>query len=252
MDETRSTAAIILSRQPYRENDVLVSAYTGNYGRVSLVARGAKKAGSKLAGHIEPLTLADLMIIKGRGFDYVGSAITSNSYPVIRNDLNRLYYAGKVVGLFNRLVKEGQADKNLFFLLSDWLVAFDGLVEAGRELPKSEGAWYFIFFAWKLLAILGYEPEVHNCLLCQKKLSPGQNFFSFRDGGLICRDCEHKESYSGSDSQGHNLLTISDNCVKILRFIFNNDLKVVKKLKLTKGSLEELTILTNNFINFHC
>lgn len=282
MDETKNTPAIILNRRPYREHDALVTVYTLSSGKLTLAARGVKKLKSKLAGHIEPLALADILIIRGRGLDYLGSAVARTVYRGIRNDLNKLYYAGRVINLFNRLVKEEQPDERLFFLLADWLEALDGFKVArgdydrrlsptfsdrqsslrsskksedfSKEIgdfPKETGELFFSFFAWKLLVELGYAPEMKQCLIGREAISPGRNYFNLKNGGLVCEECFKKEPGNDDGFNKADLLTISDNCVKIIRFIINSDFSSIKKLKIEGKTVKEASNLVNNFINFH-
>ncbi len=248
MDETKHSPAIILNRSDYRESDSLNTVYTRDYGKMILVARGAKKNKSKLAGHLEPISLADILIIKGRGFDYVGSALTRDAYLNIKDNLNKIYYAGRAINWFNRLVKEGEPDERLFFLLGRWLEVLDNYPD--EDLNKENGELFFIFFALKLLAELGYKPEMYECLNCRNKIKPGKNHFNLRNGGVICENCLEKDRRE----QGINpaeLLLISDNCIKLLRFIMDNKLDAARKLKLDKKVIKELSVLTLSFLNFH-
>jgi DNA repair protein RecO (recombination protein O) len=174
MDETKHSSAIILNRSDYRESDSLITVYTKDFGKLSLVARGTKKIQSKLAGHLEPISLADILIIKGRGFDYIGSALTQNAFLKLKDNLNKLYYAGQAFNWFNRLVKDDQPDERLFFLLSYWLEVLDNYSPA--EFTKENGELFFIFFALKLLAELGYRPEMYECLNCREKICLADKF----------------------------------------------------------------------------
>jgi len=247
MDETKHSQAIILNRSDYRESDSLVTCYTRNFGKLSLVARGTKKIKSKLAGHLEPISLTDILIIKGKGFDYVGSALMADAYLGIKDNLNKIYYAGRVVGWFNRLVKEEQVDERLFLLLGRWLEVLDNYPTA--EFTKENGELFFIFFALKLMTELGYKPEMYNCLVCQEKIKPGKNYFNLKNGGIICEKCLEKERQE-QEIASNELLTISDNCIKLMRFIMDNRLDAAKKLKLDKKVIKELSVLTVNFLNF--
>ena len=246
MEETRNTAAFILNRQPYRENDSLVTVYTADAGKLSLIARGTKKLRSKLAGHLEPITLADIMIIRGKSRDYIGSALTRVSYQGIREDLNKLYYAGQALSLFSRLVKENQADERLFFLLSRWLEALDESPQA--EFRKQDGELLLSFFVLRLASELGYKPEIHSCLSCAKTIEPGRNYFSLLGGGIICGSCF--DTNRQKEPSDLNFLTISDNCVKIIRFIMDNRFKMAEKLKIERKLAKELYNLVSRFLDF--
>ena len=100
MEETYSTRAIILSRAPFRENDINVLAYTKDRGMIGLVGRGGKRFSSKLAGHLEPITFSRVMVVRGRQFDYAGAVASENCYPGIKSDLEKLAEAGEIIGIF--------------------------------------------------------------------------------------------------------------------------------------------------------
>ena len=246
MEETKNTPALILNRQDYKENDSLVTVYTPLYGKLALVARGTKKISSKLAGHIEPLTLADLMIVSGKGFDYIGSAVTRAAYTRIREDLNKLYYAGSAINLFARLTKENQGDERLFFLLAKWLEILDGF----DDFKKENGELVLAFFTLKLLSELGYKPELYHCLECQETIRPGKNYFNLLNGGLICEACFGKNRLENDIAQTE-LLTITDNCIKLMRFMADNRFKSAEKLKIDNKTLKELNGLLDKFMKFH-
>lgn len=248
MDETRHSQAIVLNRSAYRESDSLVTVYTKDFGKLSLVARGTKKIQSKLAGHLEPLSLVDVLIIKGRGFDYIGSALMKDAYLNIKDNLNKIYYAGRAINCFSRLIKEGEPDERLFFLLGRWLEVLDNYPD--EEFSKENGEIFFIFFVLKLLSELGYKPEMYNYLNCREKIMPGKNYFNLKNGGLICEKCLTKERLAQGIVQAE-LLLVSDNCIKLMRFIMDNKLDVAKRLKLDKRVIKELSVLTVNFLNFH-
>jgi len=251
MDETKNSQAIILNRSDYRESDSLLTVYTRSLGKMSLVARGAKKISSKLSGHLEPISLVNILIIKGKGFDYIGSALGSDAFLNIKDDLNKIYYAGLAINNFNRLVKDNQPDEDLFLLLWRFLEALDNY--SAEEFTKESGELLFIFFALKLLAELGYRPEMYECLSCRNKIKSGRNYFNLKNGGLVCEDC-FKREYAEYQKQGikpAEILTISDNCIKLARFIIDHRLEAAKKLRLDKKFIKELLILINNFINFH-
>lgn len=248
MDETKHSSAIILNRSPYRESDSLITVYTKYFGKLTLVARGTKKLQSKLAGHLEPISLADILIIKGRGFDYIGSALTQNAFLNLKDDLNKLYYVGRAINWFNRLLRDGEPDEDLFSLLLGWLEIIDNYPSA--EFNKDNGELFFIFFALKLMTELGYKPEMYECLNCRQKIEPGKNYFNLKNGGVVCNSCLEKERARQAIEPAY-LLTISDNCIKLMRFILDNKLDKAKKLKLDRRIIKELSVLTQNFLQFH-
>lgn len=250
MDETKNSQAIILNRSDYRESDSLITVYTKDYGKLSLIARGAKKLSSKLSGHLEPLSLVDILIIKGKGFNYVGSALGRQAFLGIKDDLNKLYFSGLVIRNFNLLVRDNQPDERLFFLLLHFLEALDAYPEA--EFSRENGELLYVFFVLKLLTELGYKPEMYECLSCRNQIKSGHNYFNLKNGGLVCENCFKKEFalYEKQGIRPPEILTISDNCIKLMRFMTDNKLETASKLRLDKKFIKELSILVNNFIAF--
>jgi DNA repair protein RecO (recombination protein O) len=255
MDATKNTPAIILNRQPYREYDALVTVYTRDYGRLSLVVRGVKKMQSKLAGHIEPLTWADFLIIPGKTFDYAGSVVTRAAYAGIRNDLNKLYYAGRALNLFSRFVKEGHPDERLFFLLRDWLDVLNDFQEkqnsqtkesSTKGLSQGDGELFYSFFALKLLAELGYVPEMRTCLVCGRPIVAGRNFFDLKGGGLVCDTCREQKK-TEEEVLSTDLLMISDNCVKLIRYLLDSQ---ELKIKANPALIKEAKKIIDCFLNY--
>ncbi|MDD5032228.1 MAG: DNA repair protein RecO [Patescibacteria group bacterium] len=237
MEETYCTETIILNRTDFREYDSRTTVYSEDRGKLDLVARGVKKIKSKLAAHLEPFNLAEIMVVAGKQFDYIGAASSKNCFPNIKGDLAKLAAAGKAVNFFNKLVKAEEADKEIFFLLKDFLEILDS-----QEL-KVNGDLWASFFIFKILAQSGYRPELYNCVICNNKITPEKNLFSLSQGGLIGKECSSK--------RGSDVLAISDDGIKLLRAVAANDLKMLKNLKVSaKLEMEEKNII-NYFCQYH-
>jgi len=236
MEETYATRAIVLNRVPWRENDIKVSLYSPDQGRLDLIARGARKTKSKLAGHIEPISLVRIMVIRGKRLDYLGSAINEVNYFNIKNDLDKLAIAGEAINIFNRLVKPAETDKKLFNHLTGFLNFIDELKIIKHQLWSD-------FFIFKLLAKLGYKPELCDCLRCSRKITPQGNYFDLNRGGLICKNCVPADKI--------NILTVSDNGIKILREIIDNNFEKLNSFKIDKQLSKEVGKIISSFYQFY-
>jgi DNA repair protein RecO (recombination protein O) len=224
MEATYPTNAIILNRRDYREADRLVSVYTSEFGRLSLLARGACKWGSKLASHLEPISISKILVVRGRGFDYVGSAIMNEAFLNIKQDLNKLYFVGQALSIFNRLVHEGEADQELYQWLEKWLYNIDA-ASPDSLFDKEDGRFRLALFSWRLLSLLGYGTQMQTCIACGEQVKAGKNSFDLSGGGLLCSVCQTKIDIKLADNQ---LLALSDNCIKLLRLIDGGEIKNIK------------------------
>src|SRR3990167_2807405 len=84
---TYKTQAIILSSYPFREHDRIVSFFSDAFGRIEARARGVRKIGSKLAGHLEPFIKTELLLANGRRWDILAGSRTHDSRSEIRSDI---------------------------------------------------------------------------------------------------------------------------------------------------------------------
>ena len=237
MEETYCTKTIVLNRTDFREYDSRTIVYSQDRGKLDLVARGVKKLKSKLAAHLEPFNLSEIMVVRGRQFDYIGAASSQNCFAGIKNDLIKLAIAGKAVNILNKLVKPEEADKEIFSLLNDFLKTLDCY-----DLKVSSDLWAD-FFTLKLMARLGYRPQLYNCVICHNKIIPGQNLFDLSQGGLIGKECFNKK--------GNEALTISDNGIKILRAAIDNDFQKLKNLKISAKLGLEIKNIISSFFQYH-
>lgn len=235
MEETFKLKAITLDRQAFRESDLSVAVYTQERGRLNFVARGARKGSSKLAGHLEPITMIDIMAVKGRNFDYIGSAQNENIFSGIKNDFFKISLAGRVFNFFKKNIRDNHPDEKLFNLLYDFLNTLDGL-----DMKKIDSEIFFNFFVLKIMSLLGHEPELYDCVGCGVKISPKNNGFNHVRGGVVCSKCNI-----------NRLLTVSDDCIKILRIVILSDFSQLKRIKMSVGQAKELVKTIGSFAGYH-
>lgn len=225
------TKAIVLNRKPYRDYDALVSFYTLDQGYLVLLARGLQKEKSKLAGHLEPFNLVDLMIIKGRERYYIGSAISENSFLNIKSDYQRIWLAGEAISFVQSLSFPEQVDYNIFLTLRDFLLSLDFSSDSAKEL--------LLFFKLKVLEILGYGLGSSSCSFCHSK---DDLIFNFFDKEFICRNCAQGQGLSNE-----YLFKISRKSLNLRDNIINSEFLALQKLSLESNEYQDLETLVNLF-----
>jgi DNA repair protein RecO (recombination protein O) len=248
MEETFNTKAIILNRQPFKENDTKVSVFCLARGRLELVARGTKKQSSKMAGHLEPISLSNIMVVRGKQYNYVGSAINENAFLNIKNDYDKIFVAGEAINIFRKLVKENERDEILFKLLYNFLETVNSC-----RLKAESCKLLFNYFLLKMLATLGHKPELHNCVVCKNKIAPGGNKFDLAKGGVVCATTltPRPSPTPAAERERGALLTISDNCIKVLRLAVSEDFEKLIKLKIDNKLEKEVDLIISSFYKYH-
>ncbi|MFP4514582.1 MAG: DNA repair protein RecO [Parcubacteria group bacterium] len=235
-ESTKNINAFIIKSEPHKEQDLLITIYSLEKGKLILSARGARKSSSKLGGHLQIFSLSDLMVVSGRSFDYIGAAKNTKSYLNIREDFNKLQIAGKAVYVFNRLVNTKVQDEDLYYLLMNFL---DHLNQTNNDnISKLE--MYYLSFLWQLLNILGYKPNLYTCYHCKERISEGMNYFNLDRASFACL---HKDLEPSS-------IKFSSNIVKYLRFLNEYSFKRIELVQINKADLKQLKSISNKYIMY--
>jgi len=236
MEATYIAKAIVLKSEPWREFDSRVVFYTKEYGKLDLVARGTKRIGSKLAGHLEPFNLIDLMVINGRSKSYAGGASNVDCFLELKQDLAKIESAGKVINWFDQNFQIGETDQQAFYLLENFLNLLNQV--------KSEPIYYHLLASiiiLKLMVILGQGPNLDTCLICQKDISNQGLRFDLIGNGVVCLSCQPKRNQLTMD--------LSVDCVHKLKMIMSHQFdQVIKNLKINHLIANEINLAVNNLI----
>ena len=197
--------AISLKSYWLGETSKVVVCYTRDYGKVRLVAKGARKGGGRLGAALEPMHVSGVVFYlrQGRDLSLVSQAEIERQWSELRRDVVRMAYAGVALELTDALVSEREPDPGLFDLLERTLDRVAGA-------PPSLLDVVLWSFELSLAAALGYAPELVCCVACGGPLD-GCVSFAARRGGVVCGNCLAEEPGARplSDSAARLLASIS-------------------------------------------
>jgi DNA repair protein RecO len=161
------TQGIILSRTDYGEADRIITVLTPDHGKLRLMARGVRRAKSKLAGGIELFSVSDLTYTTGRGS--LGTLISTRMlkhYGHIVKDLNRVQLGYELIKTLNKATEDNPED-DYFHLLE---YSFASLDDATISLDLIR-----IWFECQLLRLYGHTPNLQTDT-DDHKLQPDQTY----------------------------------------------------------------------------
>jgi len=174
------TQAIILGHIEYGEADRILKVFTFKKGKITAIAKGVRRIRSRKAGHLEPFTRATLLLAKGRNMDIVTQAETVDNYPGLREDLQRIGYASYVVEVLDRFTYEEGQNIAIFRLLANTL----------KRLETHPNPVTVIhYYELRLLDLVGFRPQLFECVDCGKPIQAEDQFFSPLAGGVACPHC---------------------------------------------------------------
>ena len=215
------TEAIVLKRVNYNEGDRIVTFLTPN-GRLSAIAKGARREKSKLAGGIEMFCLSKIVVHQRdtkssqtqselEQFGVLTSAKASEFYQNIISDLETLELASNFLKQINRISHQISSTE-LFSLIRQTLYFFNLHAKdpAKRQL-------IVIYFKLNLAKISGEEVNVFYDSNNQKLESTATYDWDDFEKVFVRRP-------DGSGS-------IDQNIIKILRLILTSNLGVILKVK---------------------
>lgn len=108
---------IVLKNSRFDESAKLVTLFTFDYGKIRVIAKGAKRPTSKFGGRLEPFNLIYFTAAKGRSLDILSQCETIERFENIRSNPEQLKMALYFLKIINASTDDGQKNLNLFKLL---------------------------------------------------------------------------------------------------------------------------------------
>lgn len=135
-----TTKAIILKRLDFEEADRILTAITPEHGKVSLFAKGARRAKSRLAGGLELFSVSDVVYIDGKSDlrTIVSARLDRHFRAVVSAGVNTTMLGYEFLKLVD-LNTQDSCDASFYFLLEHALDALD----KGEDITLIK-AWFYL------------------------------------------------------------------------------------------------------------
>lgn len=222
----------MLRRTDFGEADRLLTLYTRDFGKLSAIAKGARKPQSRKTGHVELFMRSKLFFAKGREMNIITQAEMVAAYPQLRADLVRATYASYAVELLDRFTVEADQNSSIYELLAQalgWLETADDLMLTAR------------YYELRLLGLAGFRPQLFRCVVSGEPIVEEEQFFSAELGGLL------RPSYQAKDRRA---LSISAVAVKVLRYLQTRSWDTVGALRLKRPLQRELEAIMHHYLTY--
>jgi DNA repair protein RecO (recombination protein O) len=180
-----ATSAIVLRTVSYGESDRVVTLFGRTTGRVSALARGARKSQRRFAGGLGLGSVGEISVRERAGAELLTleSFDVTASHGSFGTDVARMAHAAYVLELVSKLCAPRQVELGVF----DWLATFLDLLDA-----EGASAERLRVFELGLLGRLGFGPVVARCAVCGGERS-GPEPVDYRwdpdRGGTVCARC---------------------------------------------------------------
>ncbi len=176
------TDAIVLRSIRYGEADRILHLYTPHRGRMSAIAKGARRARSRFGARLEPFFHLRAVLHEGRGELLTVTAVdTVAAHPRLRDHATTLDAAARACDAVSRLFETADPHPGVFRLLANELALLDR--DSDQARPGNGLA-----FRLKLLLAAGIVPQLAACASCGEP--EHLHGFSAAAGGVVCSSCE--------------------------------------------------------------
>ncbi len=226
-------SAIVINTIEYNESDLLVTFFCHNLGRVTAIAKGAKRSKKRFVNKLELFTLLDIDITlkEGRTLAFLNAAELHTSYLNLRKNYPHYVTASIVIELLQLATKEGEAEPELF-KLSLWALHNLNQLQSYKTT--------IVFYLIRFFRIIGYEPNLQECARCKTPTVSGPRGINYRfiptTGQLYCNSCKTKGG-----------IPVSPGTLKLLKKAQNLPLEKLHILKITGPTFTQSTQILHHF-----
>ena len=182
------TLAIVLRAVNYGEADRIVTLFGRDTGRLSALARGARKSQRRFAGGLSLCALGSAAVRERPGAELatLERFDATASHAALGSDVARMAHAAYAAELVGKLCAPRQVEPAVFDWLAEFLRLLDGDGASAERLRV---------FEIGLLSGLGFGPMLDTCAACGGERFAGRaaSEVAFRwdpeRGGAVCVSC---------------------------------------------------------------
>ncbi|AKG04286.1 DNA repair protein RecO [Salimicrobium jeotgali] len=218
---------LVIRTRDYGETHKIVTLWTREKGKITVMARGAKKPSSRMSSVTQPFIYGNYLIYIGSGMGSMSQGETVDSFRSVREDILKAGYASFACELADKLVEEKEPDPFLFEQLLTTLTYID----EGRD-PEI----VTMMFELKIYRKAGFAPVLSRCINCGN--SEGPFSFSVAEGGYLCNRCKHVDP---------DRYELSERFSSLLPLLAEMDLKRLGNISMKKENKEKLRQLLDRY-----
>lgn len=178
------TLGLIVRSVDVFETSSVVTLFTRELGKVSALAKGARRLKSPLQGGLDLLGVSDIVLLHkaSDALDLVTEAAPVERFASLRRDLAALYAGYYIAEILSDLTDFHDAHPKLF----------DAATITLRHLGDSESrSRRLLRFELACLRELGLMPALDSCVHCGAPVEGRGDAFAFglATGGVLCPSC---------------------------------------------------------------
>lgn len=222
------TCGLVLRETVTRDADKILTVLTPDRGRLSVIARGARRKGSRVAAACQLLAYSEMTLYEKGRWTMLDAADTIELFDGLRQDLTALSLAAYFAEL-TEAVSDGSGD--VLPLLLNALYALSALKKPPQLVKPA--------FQFRLMALAGYEPMADGCALCGAP-EPENPMLDVVHGVVHCGKCREK---------GRLSLPLTASGLAALRYVLYGDPRRLYSFSLPPEGLRALNHAADAYVS---
>ena len=214
------TNALVLRETAYQDADKLLTVLTGDYGLLTVRARGVRSRSSRIKGACQLLAYGELTLLERQGRYTITEATLIEPFQGLRDNLEKLSLGLYLAQLGQTLAAADAPSPALLRLL---LYALDALARQDRPQRLVKAAAEL-----RLLCMAGFAPALDGCAVCGAAYP---DRLQVQAGQLVCEGCR--------DGQGI-CMPLSPGALDAMRYIAAAPLERLFRFELPEPSARQL------------
>lgn len=190
----------VLHRREYSETSLLVDFFTENHGRITLLAKGARRARSPLKALLQPFT--PLLLHwggKGELKTLIKAESASLTLPMSTLSLYSGFYVNEVLA---RVLENQTAYPELF---QHYLHCVTQLAVSPEKIEPTLRT-----FEFQLLQAVGYGVNFANCAATGEPVDPKMLYQFYENQGFVASLLQNNKAFLGKDLLAFHCLDFSE------------------------------------------
>ncbi len=184
MPNIQKTRGIVLRTFPFKESSLFCSIFTKDFGKLNLLARGARRPKSKICGALEPFCHSEIIFYKREFKDSytLSDAFIIDDFKEIRTSTNKVTGCEAICEFIDRIQVIEEPNKTLYSLTLSFFQRIS-------QIPEEMVGLLSLLMLFRMLKFAGLEPHLKDCVRCHRSaIDKLVSNFSISAGGLVCDD----------------------------------------------------------------
>ncbi len=225
------TEAVVLRSLDYGETSQIVTLFTREKGKVSVIAKGARKTKSKFGSTLQPMAYPEVVFYykPTRTLHVISESSHVQAFHNLQRSLEKITIGLRIVGLVRALMEEEDAQPAVFNLIARTLRLLDAAeTRAGNLWP---------FLQVRLASLLGVAPAVRRKNV---EAVADEGLLSLADGGVYPLDAAPEAARRASRA-----------ALRAYAVFVRADVDAVLRMRLEDPVRHEVERLVEAFMRYH-